>query len=157
MRLTNDEKNTLVTFCCLLVSLGIFLSVFLIPTRGRIVQSARLMPHIVSTMMVLLSLILFVKSLFKARPGPGTLFRAAIAALKDKDYQRTLTAVGLVAFYCFVAIPYISFYISSIALIMAVSLIYVRRVHPLLSIFASFALTGLFYLIFAVVFKMPLR
>ena len=157
MHFSKDEKNTLVSIICLLVAIGIFISAFFIPTRGRFIQSARLMPLIITSLMLVLSILLFIRNVRKACPGPGLIWNVAKSTFSNSENNRVTLSIGICGFYCFIAVPYIGFYISSFTLILLISLFYVRRLNPLLAILASLACTGFFYVVFAVIFRMPLR
>jgi hypothetical protein len=157
MRLTPEEKKTITGFCCLIVALFLFFSVFLIPTKGRFIQSARVMPTIVSGVMVLLSFLLFIRSLCQARPTPSLILSAMRKSLSSPGGQNTVLSIALTAFYVFVGVPHIGFYVSSAALIMFIGIYYVRRIHPAASIAASLGITFILYLTFTVLFQMPLR
>lgn len=157
MRLSKEDRETLVSFGFLVVSVLLFLSVFLIPSRGKALQSARLLPFIVTGIMILISTIYFITSISRARPSLGKLKGSFVATVTSPEWKRILFAIALVAVYVFVAVPYIGYYISSLALILFVFLFYVRRIKPWVSIAVSFLLTGLLYLIFAVAFKLTLR
>lgn len=156
MQLTKEEKNTVISFVLVLVSIFAFSSVFLIPTRGRLVQSARLMPYIITITMFLLSFSYFVRCLLKARPGPIKVARAAFAGLCEPAMKAQLLSIAIIALYVFVLVPYIGYYISSVALIMFISLAYVRRIPAWISIVSSVAVTAFFYVVFYMVFRIPL-
>ena len=157
MHFSKDEKNTLVSIICLVIAIGIFISVFLIPARGRMIQSARLMPLIICSLMLGLSILLFIKNVRKACPGPGLIWGVLKSTFSDKETNQVTLSIVICGFYCFVAVPYIGFYISSFTLILLISLFYVRRLNPILAILTSLACTGFFYVVFAIIFRMPLR
>jgi len=158
MQLTKEERETVVSFFCLLLGLGIFLSCFLIPSRGNVYQSARLMPLIIAVLLLFLCLVYFLRSLIKARPSPGKV----MASLKNvitasKEWRRIFISMGIVVIYVFVGIPLLGYYISSVLLISFIGIFYLRRIHWGISILIGFVLTGFLYLIFSVVFEIPLK
>ena len=156
MQLTKEEKNTVVGFVFVVFSILVFYSIFLIPTRGKLAQSARLLPYIVTIIMFLLSLSYFIRSAIKARPGPVKVARAMIAALREPETKNLLLSIGIIALYIFILVPYVGFYISSLALIMFISLVYVRRIPAWISVLSSVFVTAFLYVVFYYLFRIPL-
>lgn len=158
MRLTQQQRETVISFITVLVTVFLFVSTFFINMDVKFLSSARLMPLLVTSLMLLLSLIYFVRSVSKSGfVSPKTAFGALKESVKDPTVNSTLKATGIVALYIFVGIRYIGFYISSFLLIAFIALYFVRRIKPLYSILISLALSGLLYLIFRVAFKIYLR
>lgn len=107
--------------------------------------------------MILLASVFLIRSLAQARPSPAKLWGSLKAVLASREWRNIFLSIGIVALYVFVGVPYLGFYLSSIVVMLFISLYYVRRIHPAISILSSAALTGLLYLIFSVVFKIPLQ
>ena len=159
MQLTKEERETVSSFFCVLLALTFLRLCFLIPSRGNVLQSARLMPLIITILLLFLSVIYFIRSLIKARPSPQKLaasLKNAITA--SKELKGIFLSISLVAIYIFAGIPLLGYYISSALLISFIGILFLRkRLHWGICLAVGLALTGLLYLIFSVAFRIPLR
>lgn len=151
MRMSKQERESLISGVFLLVSVFFFCSCFWINNKGILMQSARLMPLIVTSIMMLLSLIGLVKNVRAGGfPGPAKIVGSIRAAVTDPGFQRTVLAILIVALYIFLALPFLGFYLSSALLIGFIAVYFVRRIKPYWGIAIALALTGALYLVFRV-------
>ena len=157
MQMTKQEKESMISVAFLLISLFFFWSCFLINNKGSIMQSARLVPLIVTGVMLLLSVISLIKNIcIGGFPSPAKVAGAVKASVANKQTQGTLLAILIVAIYIFLGIPYLGFYISSFLLIGFITLYFVRRIKPIWGIVIAVALTAAIYVIFRVALNMNL-
>jgi hypothetical protein len=133
----------------LLLSIFFFCSCFLINNKGIVMQSARLMPMMITSVMLLLSLVSLIKNIRAGGfPGPAKIWHSIKAGLQSESLQSTLLAILIVAIYIFFGLAYLGFYLSSMLLIGFISLFYVRRIKPYQGILIAVLLTALLYVVF---------
>ena len=159
MRLTQEDKNVLVYSVLMLITLALFALTFSINPRGSsIMESPRLMPFIVEGCMLLLSAAGIVKSVKNSgRLSLGKIKGSFLAAVADKEVRRIALAIGIVAVYVLLGIPYLGFYASSGLLILGITLGYLKSIKPWWAMLIAVGITALLYLIFAVAFGIRLR
>lgn len=159
MRLTKEDKEVLIYSVLMLVTLALFALTFQIKPRGSTaMESPRLLPFIVEGCMFFLSVAGIVQSVLNnGRPTPAKIKASFLATVADAQTRRTALAIGIVAVYILLGIPYLGFYVSSGLLVLGVTLGYVRRIKPWWAVLIALAVTGVLYLIFAVAFGMRLR
>jgi len=153
MRLSKEERETLVSVIVLLISLFFFFSVFLIPYR-QILQSPRLMPHIITTVMVILSFLNFIRSVRKGIPTPAKMLGSFKVVLASSEWRNTFFAIFLIALFIFAGIPLLGFYVSSFIFMSITIIFYLRRLHFVFAILISLALTAVLYGIFQMAFML---
>lgn len=157
MRMTKQEKESVISAVLLLMALFFFASCFLINNKGSIMQSARLMPLITTGIMILLSLTSLLKNIRAGGfPTPQKILGSIRAAVLDSGAQRSLLAILIVAIYIFLGIPFLGFYISSFILVGFITVYFVRRLKPYWGILIALLLTGALYLVFRVGLGMTL-
>lgn len=157
MQMSKQEKESVISAVLLLIALFFFVPCFWINDKGSIMQSARLMPFIVTGLMILLSLISLIKNVRAGGfPSPGKIVGSIRAAALDSGAQRSLLAILIVAIYIFLGIPFLGFYISSFLLVGFITVYFVRRIKPYWGILIALLLTGALYLVFRVGLGMTL-
>lgn len=141
----------------LIISLFFFFSVFLIRDKGEITISPRLMPLIVTSFMVVISLGYFIKYAIKGFPKITDIRESLSNHFKNSDNKSAIWSIIIVSIYIFIGIPIIGFYISSVCLISFIIIRYVRKPHPIWAILISIAASGVFYLLFGIVLHLSLK
>ena len=153
MRLSKEERETLVSAIVLLISLFFFFSVFWIPHR-EILQSPRLMPHIITSIMVLLSIVYFIRSARQGVPNPAKIAGSFKGVLASSQWRNIFVSIAMISLFIFLGIPFLGFYISSFIFMSVVIIYFLRSLHFLLSILISLCLTAALYGIFQVAFML---
>jgi len=157
MSIKNNEKETLIGLGMLLISVFFFISVFFITDKGDIFISPRLVPFIVTSFMILLSLLYFIKHAVKGFPKFSDFKETISLCFKKTDFKSTFWSIVIVAIYIFIGIPIIGFYVSSVGLISFILIKYSRKPHPAWAVLISIITSGVFYLIFGMILHLSLR
>ncbi len=157
MNPNNQVKELITGIVCLAVSCLILASCFLINGKGTWMQSARLMPVIVSGVMILISTCMIIRAAKKGGAKELGSYCASFGnGIKSEEFKRNISAILIVAVYIFLGIPFLGFYISSFILISAIMLIFVRRVKPVFGVLTAVLLTVVLYLVFKIGLRMNL-
>lgn len=157
MKLREEERETVVSFGMLAVSLILFFSVFAIRNRGDVFGSPRLVPFIVTGMMILLSLISLIKNARKAIPTPKSLWSSLKEVTTDSAWRKIFITIAVVAIYILLGIKFIGYYISSFVVILLCTLLLVKNMKWWKALIVSICLTALLYLLFAVLLGLPIK
>lgn len=123
-------------------------------------MSAGMMPMILSIVLVLLSIGLIVRS-WKA----GGRFRVERDCdengnklpLISPEAKKVLINIAATALLVFVGVPYLGFFISSAIFMLAVILVCARNIKWYWSLLIIGATMGIIYVVFVVLFKLPIR
>ena len=146
---------------CFVFLLGLVTSMysFGMDRRGDFIESPGIFPGLMGLLLLLFGAILFGRSWRKGgRVRLVQWGRAVVPFLTAPEHRAVILGILLPAAYVFLGIPLIGFYFSS-ALFMAVMFyLFVKRWRRrFLFLPAAAALTGLLYLIFTVLFQLPIR
>lgn len=157
MKLREEERETVVSFGMLVVSLILFFSVFAIRNRGDVFGSPRLVPFIITGIMILLSLISLIKNAIKAFPTPKALWSSLKEVAADSSWRKIFITIAIVALYILVGIKFIGYYFSSFIVIFLCTLLLVKGLKWWKALIISIALSVLLYLLFAVLLRLPIK
>ena len=140
--------------------IGVFLliigaaSLYIATTTRRFqefILSAGMMPMILSIVLVLLSIGLIVRS-WKA----GGRFRVE-RDCDENGNKLPLISPEATALLVFVGVPYLGFFISSAIFMLAVILVCARNIKWYWSLLITGATMGIIYVVFVLLFKLPIR
>ena len=152
----NREAITSIVVFVISVALCIYSCMIQIKNEGYL-QSARIFPQIISSLMVLLSTLYMVSSLRKSN---GLTFNRFCACTKNffaaGSTRRIASAIALVGIYIFLGVQKGRFYICSLIFMIVSLFIYTKRVKPLTIVFSSAAFVGFCWLLFYKIFAIQL-
>jgi hypothetical protein len=143
--------GVIIFFVCLV---GIFNVAGLLVQKGGL-DSAGFMPLIFLASAAFLSLLLVIpRWLQKGRP-----IRLGVwgQIRKNEKFWQVLLAIGSVAFYIYVLTPLVGFYVGSLLFLFGTITFYGTRTKIWKSIIIAGITVGTLYMIFTVMFKVPIR
>ncbi len=150
MRLKKEERETVVSIGMLIVSIFLFASCFFIRDVGTGLGSPRLMPYIVTGLMILISVVMTIRNVMKGIPS----FSALSSSLKDifvnEEWIHIFQAIAIVAVYVLAGIPLLGFYPSSFIVMLFCTLCYVKGIGKVKAVIISAVLTVILYLVFSI-------
>lgn len=158
MKMTKEDREVITSLVVLGISIFLFVMTLQIPIKNEtFLQSAKVFPLIISSVMLLLSVIYVINSLRKGgRIQFDKIKNSAVAFVKSPEVRRVALAVFFVAIYIFFGVAKGRFYICSAIFMLFILLVYVRRIKPWISIVAALAFTAACYLLFFKVFMVQL-
>jgi hypothetical protein len=157
MKLTSNDKEVLAGFVLMLFGVYFIWTSAMIKGEEEFFESAGIFPLIVSGIFTLLSAIHMCVSLFKG--GHPTVDKISISIrlmLKNEGFREVMLAIGIVALYIFVGATFVSIYLAGAILIFGILRGFVRRIRLVVSLAVTCGLVAAMYLVFTVMFKMPI-
>ncbi|NOV03688.1 tripartite tricarboxylate transporter TctB family protein [Paenibacillus planticolens] len=156
---TPKHLDFITSICLFLVSVYILVdSMKMVKTvGGPIYSSPGLLPIIIGSMLMLCTVVLFIKSMKNVG------FTGNVRAIgewfgpfiKDTDTRGMLTGIVIIAVYCFVLVPRLPFLLSSV-----IFLVFLMKVMNAGSYFkiilTAVAVSISLYVLFEIIFKVPL-
>lgn len=151
MQLKKEERETVVSIGMLVLSLFLFASCFSIRESAPGLGSPRLMPYIVTGLMIIISIVMTVRSLIRSK-GLVPVSKL-VSSLKDvlgnKEWIHIFQAIGIVLVYIALGIPFLGFYPSSFIVMLFCTICYVKGISKIKAVIYSAILTVILYLVFA--------
>lgn len=145
---------------CFVLAFGLFISgvSFTMPSRGDLVESPGIFPGLMGLLLLVFGSILTLRSLKKGgRIRLAHFFKAILPIMNSTEHRPVILGIILPAFYIFVCIPLIGFYLSSALFMTIMFYLFVKRWRKwLLFLPIAISITGLLYLIFNELFMLQI-
>ena len=158
MKMSKENREVIISVAVLLLSVGLCISSSRIVIKNETyVQSARIFPQIVSSVMVLLSTFYVISACRKSGKFTwGACKASLIEFVRSKETRRICLAILLVGVYIFLGVQKKRFYLSSLVFMLVLLLVYVRKSKPWISVLGAVAFIGCCWLIFYRLFAVQL-
>jgi len=153
------DRDVRVGCVVFLLGLAVTWLSYALPMRGEFIESPGIFPGLMGLLLVLWGAILFLRSWRKGgRFRFASLGGAVVPFLLGPEHRSEILGILLPAVYVFVCIPLIGFYPATVLFLAVMLYLFVRRWRRwFLFLPIAVALTGLFYLIFNVLFQLQIR
>jgi hypothetical protein len=155
--MSKHDKDSLVA--CFVVGLAsfVFWASMRMPMRGDLIESPAVFPGLMSIILFIFGVAYAIRSLSRGgRIKLDQLFRSVVPLFTSKKNRPIVLGILFPAFYTFVAIPLIGFYISSALFMTVVFYAYVKRWRRWLFLPVSIGITVCLYLIFNKLFMLQI-
>jgi hypothetical protein len=149
------DKDVLASLCMLLVGIFFAVASLNVKRKGMFILSPGMFPFLCAIVLILLALIYLIRSLKRGGhvSGFGKIF-ADIVRLSEN--RQILLAIAMVAFFVFVGIRYISYYITAVVFLFIIGFVFVKRFKWWHTVIYALAVPGIIYLIFNKIFSIRL-